>query len=156
MNVSRQNETRFTIGVFAILLDECQRVLLCHRRDFDLWNLPGGGLEASESPWIGVVREVREEVGLDVVVERLSGVYSKPESDEIVFAFLCRAVGGALTLTVEADQIAYFALNEFPANTSRKQLERVSDVLDALRTGMLTPTLKEQYGPSSRTLAGQG
>ena len=101
-----QDKPRFTIGVFAILLDESRRVLLCHRRDFDLWNLPGGGLETGESPWTGVVREVREEAGLDVTVERLVGVYSKPESGEIVFSFLCRVVGGALTLTAEADQIA--------------------------------------------------
>jgi len=44
----------FTIGVFAIILDESRRVLLCHRRDFDLWNLPGGGLERGESPQDGV------------------------------------------------------------------------------------------------------
>ncbi len=29
---------------------ERDRVLLCHRRDFDLWNLPGGRVEAGESP----------------------------------------------------------------------------------------------------------
>ena len=39
------------IGVFAIILDDGGRVLLCHRRDQDLWNLPGGGLESGETPW---------------------------------------------------------------------------------------------------------
>jgi len=150
-----QQTARFTIGVFGILLDAQQRVLLCHRRDFDLWNLPGGGLEPGEAPWEGVTREVREETGLDVVVERLAGLYSKPENDEVVFSFVCRAVGGALCLTDEADQVAYFAVDDIPANTSRKQVERINDVLDALRTGIQMPTLKMQRGPSSRTLAGQ-
>ena len=47
----------FTIGVFGIITDERDRVLLCHRRDFDLWNLPGGRVEAGESPWSALVRE---------------------------------------------------------------------------------------------------
>lgn len=59
----------FKIGVFGIIIDEQNRVLLCHRRDYDLWNLPGGGLEKNEAPWEGVVREVKEETGLRVKVE---------------------------------------------------------------------------------------
>ena len=57
----RRNPTMFTIGVFGIITDERDRVLLCHRRDFDLWNLPGGRVEAGESPWSALVREVEEE-----------------------------------------------------------------------------------------------
>lgn len=51
----------FKIGAFAIILDEQGRVLLCHRRDIDAWNLPGGGLLSGEAPWQGVVRETKEE-----------------------------------------------------------------------------------------------
>ena len=50
----------FTIGVFAIILDTNKKILLCHRRDYDLWNLPGGGLEDFESPTNAVKREVKE------------------------------------------------------------------------------------------------
>lgn len=55
----------FSIGAFAIILDEQSRVLLCHRRDFDVWNLPGGGVENGELPTEAVIREVREETGTD-------------------------------------------------------------------------------------------
>jgi 8-oxo-dGTP pyrophosphatase MutT (NUDIX family) len=54
----------FTIGAFAIIFDEGGRVLLCHRRDLDVWNLPGGGVESREMPDEAVVREVKEETGL--------------------------------------------------------------------------------------------
>jgi len=84
----------FTVGVFAIIRDDDRRVLLCHRRDHDLWNLPGGALEHGEAPWDGVIREVSEETGLDVEVSRLAGIYSKPEADDLVFSFLCRRTGG--------------------------------------------------------------
>ncbi len=71
---------RFAIGAFGILLDADGRVLLCHRRDVDLWNLPGGGLVPGEAPWDGVVREVAEETGLEVIVERLAGSTSSQSS----------------------------------------------------------------------------
>ncbi len=141
----------FAIGVFAILFDQHGRVLLCHRRDADLWTLPGGGLEHGEAPWAGVVREVKEETGLEVAVERLAGVYSKPEVNEIVFSFVCTVTGGVPTLNDEADGIDYFALESIPPNTSRKQVERVRDIAE----GASPVVLKEQRGPSSRLTGGQ-
>ena len=41
-------------------------------------------------------REVREETGLEVQVERLVGVYSKPQKQEVVLTFRCRVIGGVL------------------------------------------------------------
>lgn len=57
----KMTKTGFNIGVFAIVKDEKDRVLLCLRNDYNVWNLPGGGLEAGEAPWQGVIREVKEE-----------------------------------------------------------------------------------------------
>lgn len=120
---------RFTVGVFAVIHDDDRRVLLCHRRDHDLWNLPGGALEHGEAPWDGVLREVREETGLEVEVSRLAGVYSKPEVDDLVFSFLCRRVGGQIALSDEADRIEFFRADELPPNTIPKQVERITDSL---------------------------
>lgn len=122
-------QEKFTIGAFAIIFDDQRRVLLCHRCDYDLWNLPGGGLEKGESPWDCVVREVKEETGLDVKIEKLSGIYSKPKKDDIVFSFVCQVVGGKITLNDEADKIEYFNFNNIPKNTSLKQVDRIRDVL---------------------------
>jgi len=118
------------IAVWGIILDETGRVLLCHRTDQDLWNLPGGGLEAGEAPWDGCIREVREETGFDVVIEKLTGLYFKPTEEELAIAFRCRIIGGKMTLNDEADQIKYFAFEDFPENTSKRQVERIKDALD--------------------------
>jgi 8-oxo-dGTP pyrophosphatase MutT (NUDIX family) len=55
-----RRDTKFSIGAFAILFDDQGRVLLCHRRDRDMWNLPGGGVESGELPTEAVVRETKE------------------------------------------------------------------------------------------------
>jgi len=119
----------FKIGTFAIIFNNQKEILLCHRKDFDLWNLPGGKLEEKESPWDGAVRETKEETGLDVRIDKLIGVYNKPDQNEIVFSFLCSAIKGKLTLNEEADKIEYFNLNALPQNTSLKQMERIKDAL---------------------------
>lgn len=120
----------FTIGVFGIIRDEDDRVLLVLRNDYDLWNLPGGALERGEAPWQGVVREVKEETGYDVEVARLAGVYSKPDKDEVVFSFECKIISGEATLNEEAKEIKYFSFNEIPKNTSQKQVKRIKDLLE--------------------------
>jgi len=117
----------FTIGVFALIKDEQNRVLLALRTDRNWWNLPGGSLEAGEAPWEGVVREVHEETGLDVVVQRLLGVYSKIDKNDLVLSFECQVLGGELTLNEEAADLKYFAVNELPEKLYRNHRERIED-----------------------------
>ncbi|MFA6076659.1 MAG: NUDIX domain-containing protein [Candidatus Paceibacterota bacterium] len=120
---------QFIIGSFGIIFDERKRVLLVHRRDYDLWNLPGGTLEDFESPKNAVIREVKEETGLDVKVSKLLGVYNKENKNDMAFSFLCEAVGGKITLNDEADRIEYFEVDKLPANSVPKQVERIKDAL---------------------------
>lgn len=136
----------FTIGAFAVIFDDDGRVLLCHRRDMDLWNLPGGGVESCELPTEAAIREVEEETGLQVTIRRLVGVYGKTDKDDLVFTFVCDVVGGALTETDESDANHYFALDELPANTVPRQVTRIRDA--ASNTGV--PLFRRQTEPSSR------
>src|SRR5438045_8375170 len=64
-------------GVSAIILTP-EGLLLQRRSDNGLWGLPGGGVEPGESVSEAIVREVREETGLEVAPGRLVGVYSAP------------------------------------------------------------------------------
>lgn len=119
----------FTIGAFAIVTDSENRILLCLRTDADIWNLPGGGIECGEAPWEGVVREVKEETGLDAVVEKLIGVYSKPQNNDLVFSYQCKVVSGVIQINAEAREIAYFNADALPQNIVQKHLERIQDCL---------------------------
>ncbi|MDO8302724.1 MAG: NUDIX domain-containing protein [Sedimentisphaerales bacterium] len=142
----------FTIGVFGIITDNEGRVLLCHRRDYDLWNLPGGGVEAGESPWGALVREIKEETGLEAKPVHLTGVYSKPDRNELVLSFACQVTGGEITLNDEADKIEYFDVGQIPKNTSPKQVDRIKEYFsDKSKTHY-----RVQTGPSSIDLIKQG
>lgn len=143
---------QFTIGTFGIIFDANKRVLLCHRRDYDLWNLPGGTLESEEAPWDGAKREIKEETGLDVEIEKLAGVYSKQGKNEVVFSFICKVIGGKITLNDEADRIEYFDLDKLPANTSPNQVQRIFDTVNYPNE----LSLKVQSGKSSIELIKEG
>jgi ADP-ribose pyrophosphatase YjhB (NUDIX family) len=66
-------------SVMGIIYDAQSRVLLVRQFADSLWSTPGGVIEPDETPRAAVVREVREETGLDVSVVRLLGVYGGPE-----------------------------------------------------------------------------
>jgi 8-oxo-dGTP diphosphatase len=120
----------FTVGAFAIIFNELGQVLLSHRRDMDAWNLPGGGLEMEELPTECVVREVREEIGLEVVVDRLVGIYGKSGRNELVFAFVCKITGGCLCDTDESDACQYFDVDALPSNILKKHALRIIDATE--------------------------
>ncbi len=143
----------FEISAFAIIPDNKNCILLCHRRDYDLWNLPGGGMNLNETPEDCVVREVKEEVGLDVEVDYLAGVYCKRDRKNIVFSFVCKIAGGEMTLTDEADQIEYFSISKIPKNTPPRQIERIKHVLVGKSKTLI---MKIQEGPSSISLIKEG
>ena len=66
-------------GVAAVIFTN-DRVLLQRRDDTGHWGLPGGAVEPGESVRQALIREVREETGLEVEPLRLIGVYSDTPS----------------------------------------------------------------------------
>lgn len=137
----------FRIGVSALIFQQ-DTVLLALRRDIDWWNLPGGGMEVGETIEEAVCREVLEETGLVVVVEKLVGVYSKPQKQEVVLTFLCQVTGGTLVETEESRECRYFSPDTIPTNTLPKHRERIHDALlqqeRAILRSQTTPSDEDQ------------
>ncbi len=78
------------LWAFAIIINEENKVLLCHRNDYDLWNLPGWKVEIWESPREAVIREVKEETGYDAEIIGFMWLYYKPSSLTWYFSLYAR------------------------------------------------------------------
>jgi len=134
-------------GTCAILLSQAGEVLLTRRADNGQWCLPGGHLDFGETVEQCVVREVYEETGLLVQIERLVGVYSHPippgqglpsPRHYVILSFLCRATGGALHLSDETSEVRYFPPEALPDGLWTWQRDRIADAL----AGQSTPFIR--------------
>ncbi|MBN2085961.1 MAG: NUDIX domain-containing protein [Anaerolineales bacterium] len=110
----------------VILRDEAGAILFHHRPDFGLWGLPGGILEAGESPAGCARREAFEETGLLTEPARLTAVLSSPRHNilypngdrvqQISFYFESRITGGSLRPDRdETSRLAFFPRGNLPA-----------------------------------------
>ncbi|SNB46346.1 (deoxy)nucleoside triphosphate pyrophosphohydrolase [Geobacter sp. DSM 9736] len=93
-------DSGYPLLVTAAVIEHEGKVLLTRRRPDApyplLWELPGGKLEPHEDPAECIVRELREELGIDVVVEGIFDVvyHRYPERTVLILAYRCRWTGG--------------------------------------------------------------
>ncbi len=124
----------------AVVFDPDGRILLHRRTDNGRWALPGGTMETGETAEESIVREVLEETGYEVAVDRLVGVYSLPDDTTITYPdgntvayvsllFACRILGGAPALSDESSAVEWFSPNELPEPFHRGHLPRVRDAM---------------------------
>jgi 8-oxo-dGTP pyrophosphatase MutT (NUDIX family) len=126
-------------GVVAVIVNPAGEVLLQRRSDNGEWGLPGGAMEPGEEPAETLVREIREETALEVVPERIVGVYGGPDffvrypnGDEaaiLSITFACRPVAGEPRANDdESLEVRYFAPDALPAMPARHRM-RIEDAL---------------------------
>jgi 8-oxo-dGTP pyrophosphatase MutT (NUDIX family) len=103
------------VAVTAFVQDDTGRVLMIRRTDNDLYSIPGGAQDLGESIGQTVVREVKEETGIEVEPTELIGVYTDPAhviaySDgevrqEFSICFRARPVGGEVRTSSESTEV---------------------------------------------------
>ncbi len=109
-------------------------ILLVRERSDGLWSLPGGWADVGETPRQGVVKEVREEAGLEVRAVKLLALYdqrgrgARPHPLHILKAFfLCEISGGEVRPGLETFEVAFFAEDALPPlSTGRVTAEQLA------------------------------
>ena len=90
------------ISAGAIVEDAAGQILLVRHvlpGKYDFWVAPGGGVQGREELAAAAIREVREETGLHVAVDRLAYIeeFANPDTRHVKFWFTARLVGGSLS-----------------------------------------------------------
>jgi ADP-ribose pyrophosphatase YjhB (NUDIX family) len=106
----------FLVGVAGVVLNERGEILLLEHvfhRAYP-WGLPGGWMARGESPAQALRRELREEIGLEIEVERLLAI--EPDSDPhyLQIGYLCRTLGQPDRLNYEILSVRWVAPGDLP------------------------------------------
>jgi len=113
--LSRIIRPLFQVFAAAVVFNDEHKILLVKMtyQQYHPWGLPGGSLEYSETPEDGVVREVHEETGLEVEVERLLLVKTW-SPDKVGLYYLCRIKAGKFQPSDEVSEYGYFSMADLP------------------------------------------
>jgi ADP-ribose pyrophosphatase YjhB (NUDIX family) len=124
----------------GVIYDAQSRVLLVRQTADGLWSTPGGVIEPEETPATAVVREVREETGLEVGIVRLLGVFGGPafvvhypngdRSQYVSAIFECAVLGGSMLPDgVETDQLTFAGPTELARLDCQPWMQHVMPLL---------------------------
>jgi 8-oxo-dGTP diphosphatase len=119
--------------VGAVISDEDGRILLIlrgHEPAMGLWSIPGGRIEPGESDQEALLREVREETGLEVTCGALLGQVDRPGL--VIRDYLAYVTGGTLIAGDDADAARWVSPDEAEALDAAGQL--TSELLATLRS----------------------
>ena len=111
---------RPTLTVDGLII-KAEKVLLVKRaiKPFiGFWTLPGGHVEYGETVEKAIKREMKEELGSNIKIKKIIGVYSDPKRDPryhtVAVAFLLDVGKTKISLDYEASEYCYFFLNKLP------------------------------------------
>ena len=133
---------RHSVSVSGVITDDHGRALLIQRRDNHHWEPPGGVLELDEAIEDGLRREVREETGLDIEPDTLTGVYKNMNRGIIALVFRCKVTGGELTTNDEVTNFRWADESNIRELASQAYAVRI---LDALRANT-APAVRQHDG----------
>lgn len=126
----RSSTPLHSVSVAGAVIREDGRMLVIKRRDNGNWEPPGGVLELDETPEEGVVREVLEETGIQVEVERLTGVYKNMTRGIVSLVFRCKPSSGVELTTPESEAVEWMTPERISQRMAEAYAVRLLDALD--------------------------
>ena len=120
------------------IVERSGKILMVRRAvatGYGLWSLPGGYVDRGEVVEVAAVREVWEETGLIVEVQRLVGLFSQTGDTVVVAAFDALEVGGQLEAGPESLDLDFFQMDQLPPLAFPRDTLVLSRWLDLTRNG---------------------
>ncbi|RSS44520.1 NUDIX domain-containing protein [Streptomyces sp. WAC07061] len=127
---SDRSTPRHSVSVAGVVVRDDGRLLAIRRADNGTWEPPGGVLELAETPEDGLQREVLEETGIHVEVDRLTGVYKNVTAGVVALVFRCKPSGGTERLSGETTAVQWLTPDEVAERMSEVYAIRLLDALD--------------------------
>ena len=120
------------VDVRGAAFDSAGRILLVREaQDAGRWTLPGGWGDVNLTPAENVAKEVFEESGFIVRVNKLASVWDRTRQGHGVKAFscyklffVCEITGGAAATSLETTEVGFFAEDALPADLSTERVHR--------------------------------
>ena len=109
-----------SLAVDGIIIKDNQVLLIKRKNDpyKDTWAIPGGFVEYGERTEDAVLREIKEETGLEAKISHLVGVYSDPKRDPrkhvVSIAYLLKDIIGTEKGGDDAKEAKWWDINKLP------------------------------------------
>lgn len=134
------------VGVRAVVVKE-DRWLMVQETDDKCWCLPGGWSDVGDTPRSTVEKEVFEETGFKINVDRLLAVFDRkchpqPSSlyDIYTLVFLCSIVSGEAQTSIETDAVDFFSPEHLPPlSLQRMTKSQVNIIQNQIKDETLPP-----------------
>ncbi len=121
-------EDKYRLSVHAVITDNAKKILMLKSTYGDMsWGLPGGALEPGETIHDALKRECKEELGSEIIIRYMSGMYFHSFYNSHACIFRCDLRDkAAIKLSQEHSEYRYFEFDKL----SKVQRQRVSDCLE--------------------------
>ena len=120
---------KYSHGAFNVVIVN-QKVLLVKRRDFPLWDLPGGVVESDELPSEAAIREMYEETGYEVQIDYEFARYIDKTRNDCQHLFKSHIINGEFKrTTTETRDLRWFSLNRLPLLIIPNRKRQIRDAL---------------------------
>ena len=127
-----------------------QKILLVQEKMDNKWAMPGGWADVGEFPSTAIIRETKEESGLDVIPKKVVGIYDANRDGRPLeffhaykIVFLCDIVGGETKVSDETIDVNFFSFDNLPPlSIARTNKKHISDIKNNIKNPDLPTTFE--------------
>lgn len=127
------------LAVDGIILENSK--ILMVKREIEpfsgYWTLIGGHVEYGEEPENAIKREIKEELGIEVKIKKLVGVYGNPKRDPryhtVSIVYILKKISGEISLDWENKEYRYFSLDNLPEKIGFDHQKIINDLKESIK-----------------------